>query len=114
MKQCVRQHDPTTANIPFQNMLDKGYRVNASVWRHGKQRVIQPNFSRCDRRFTSFEVARSAAVASDRGGNERAVKYMKLSHYVKAGLINNESVQRMSDVWLAWGWTVNFLFKPIH
>ena len=80
----AQQHDPTTANIPFQNMLDKGYRVNASAWRHGKQRVIQPNFSRCDRQFTSFEVALPAAVASYRGGNERAVKYMKLSHYVKA------------------------------
>ena len=37
--------------LSFVNIVDKGYRINLPAWRAGKQRVLQPIFSRSDRIF---------------------------------------------------------------
>ena len=59
--------------------------------------VIQPMFSRSDRKFTGKETILSGSVASDRSGNERAVNRAKLSNVLKcliAGRVHVRKVQR--------------------
>ena len=60
-------------NLPFTNVLDKGYQVSFLVYREGKQTVYQPTFANSDDKFTSAETIFSASVAHDRSGNEQGV-----------------------------------------
>ena len=57
-------------NIPFCNIVDKGYRINLPAWRAGRQTVIQPMFAKSDSTFTGKQTVVSGSVASDRSGNE--------------------------------------------
>lgn len=100
-------------HIPFTNILDKGYRVNLAAWRAGKQQVLQPTFARSDRKFTGRETIISADIAADRSGNERAVNRSKESGFIKRGLLQNSSPVLMDDVWLAWSFQTNFMFKLV-
>ena len=96
------------------NILDRGY-IGASgdAFKHDKQIVVQPHYSNSQRHFTTAEVLLSAAVAADRGANERAVRYLKACGFVKKGLRKNESPEILSDVWLTWGFQVNFVYNPV-
>jgi hypothetical protein len=98
--------------IPFTNILDKGYRSTRASWRNG-QFVLQPTFAKCDKKFTTNEVLRSASIAADRSANERAVRVAKMSSYVKRGTEDHRMVVRLCDAWLAWSWQVNFMFLPV-
>ena len=109
----IKEHDSTTQSIPWTIILDKGYRITVAAWRAGGQFVLQPSFAKSDCKFTANETIMSSTVASDRAANERAVKYMKLSHYIKKGLLENQRTSRLSDVWIAWGFQCNFLYKPV-
>ena len=93
--------------------MDKGYRITYQAHEEGGQMVIQPNFAKSDERFSAFQTMRSAAVATDRSGNERAVKYMKHCEYISSGLKAGEDSRRLADVWLCWGFQQNFLYKPV-
>jgi hypothetical protein len=106
--------DDSTRDIPFTVVLDKGYRVVLDAFRNGGHFVLQPIFAQHDRQFTTGETLHSATVATDRAGNERAVKYLKISKYIKTGLLTNESAVRMCDTWLAWGFQVNFMYKSVQ
>ena len=97
--------------IPFTNVLDRGYRSTRAAWRNG-QFVTQPDFAKSDRKFQTGEVLRSASIAADRSGNERAVRVSKMSNYVKRGTESHKNLERLSDIWLAWSWQGNFMFKP--
>jgi hypothetical protein len=55
----------------------------------------------------------SAAIAADRSGNERAVKRCKMSGYLKRGLHERQDINVFADVWLAWPFQVNFMYKPV-
>jgi DDE superfamily endonuclease len=83
--------DDSTRDVTFTLVLDKGYRVTLEAQNEGGHFVLQPVFQPSDRQFTTVEVLVTSSVASDRGGNERAVMYLKLSDYIKKGLLNNES-----------------------
>jgi len=100
--------------VPFVNIVDKGYRINLPAWRAGRQTVLQPIFSKSDRMFTGTETAVSGSIASDRSGNERAVKYSKISSVLKRGLQQQGSPAMMADIWLAWTFQVNFMFERVH
>jgi hypothetical protein len=93
-------------------VCDRGFLITLSAFRAGGQIVIQPAFSKPKQRFTDRESGRSAMVAGDRSGNERAVRFMKLSGYVSQGKFPNECVDRLSDVWLCWGFQTNFMYRP--
>jgi hypothetical protein len=97
----------------FLNIMDKGYRCSLAAWRTGRQLMMQPAFARSDRRFTSGEVLRSGAVAAHRSGNEWAVNVMKRSGLLKRGLQKRQSTAVIADAWLAWGFQVNFMYKPV-
>ena len=62
----------------------------------------------------NLQVTKHYATAAARSGNERAVKIIKLSHYLKNGLRPSESVVDLCDVWLAWGFLVNFMYEGVH
>lgn len=87
--------------------------ATSSSRRRGKQLMLQPNFARSDRRFTSKEVLRSGAVASHRSGNERAMNVAKRSATLKRGLQPGGDTAAISDMWLLWGFQSNFMFKPV-
>jgi hypothetical protein len=112
-EQYLQHHDIEDKHIKFHIMLDKGYRITAQCYEDGNQLVIQPNFAKSDEKFSAFETIRSAAVAADRSGNERMVKYMKLCEFVKSGLRPGEDCQRLSKVWIVWGFQTNFVYKAV-
>ncbi len=66
-----------------------------------------------DGKFTTGEVLRSASIAADRSGNERAVRVAKMSAHVKRGLTTHNDHERLADVWLAWSFQANFMFRSI-
>ena len=99
--------------IPFCNIVDKGYRINLPAWRAGRQTVIQPIFARSDRKFTGLETVVSGSVASDRSGNERAVNRAKMSGILKRALHQSGCPKRLNDVWFAWSFQSNFMFRSV-
>jgi hypothetical protein len=107
------QQKDLSSNLPFTNILDKGYRSILSAWRAGGQLLLQPFFAKSDRKFSSEEVLQSAAVASDRSANERAVRVMKRSGLFTDGIHQKQNLEMMDDMWLAWGFQSNFMYKPV-
>lgn len=115
-KDLVQQGtDPTSAPkvLPFTNVLDKGYRARATNYSHGEQLTAQPVFGRSDQQFKGSETKFSAAVASDRGGNERGVNVSKRSGIIKRGFQANMDASTFDDAWLCWGFMANFMYRPI-
>ena len=101
------------SNIKFTSIVDKGYRCVLAAWRAGRQLLLQPAFARSDRKFNSDEVLTSAAVASDRSANERAVNVAKRAGFLSRGVDSAQDVGTVADVWLAWSFQCNFMFKPV-
>lgn len=99
--------------IPFTNILDKGYRIIRLAWEAGKQECIQPVFAQSDRQFSTDETLISATVAADRSGNERAVRYAKVSGFIQRGLKPNACPARFSDIWLTWSFQTNFMYASV-
>jgi hypothetical protein len=111
----IQQKDPLSNHVTWLNMLDRGYRnLGSYAFSHGHQKVVQPNFGKTDDRFNTYETLWSASVAAIRAANKRAVRTAKTSKYVRSGLRPNDSVRRLSVVWLCWGFTCNFMFRPVH
>lgn len=71
--------------VPFTNIYDKGYRAKHAAWKHGKQRVMQPDFAKSDEQFSGSNTLYSACVATDRGGNERGVNVSKCAGFISRG-----------------------------
>jgi DDE superfamily endonuclease len=95
-------------------ILDRGYKVVGECFAHGKQKVLQPTFTRIAKpKFSAMDTQLTAAVAHDRGGNERAVKIAKISNFVAEGYKSTVTVDQLCDAWIAWGYQVNFMYKPV-
>jgi hypothetical protein len=90
--------------------LDRGYRCTKSCCENG-QFVSQPTFAKSDEKFSGNDVVRSASIAADRSGNERAVRYAKLSSYLKHG--NHTNTVRLSDAWEAWIFMTNYMYQSV-
>jgi hypothetical protein len=111
----IEDRDPLFSHIPWLNMLDKGYCIiGGHAFQNGRQLIVQPNFAKSDQRFNSYQTLRSTSIAKIRAGNERVVRKVKNCKYISSGLKSNENVTRMCDVWLCWGYHVNFMFRPVH
>ena len=78
--------DNSLRNLPFLNIMDKGYRILLAAWRAGKQLLLQPFYAKSDRKFNTNEVLVSSTVASDRSGNERAVNVAKRARMLRDSL----------------------------
>ena len=102
--------------VPFINVFDKGYRVLLDCFSQGRQLCWQPAFARSDQRYRSHDVLHTATVAYTRSGNERSVRHMKRSGLIKRGLTESNSMDlnTLADLWLAWGFQVNFMYSPVH
>jgi hypothetical protein len=98
---------------PFINIVNKGFRSTLAAWRHGRQMILQPAFSKSDRRFNSNELISSAAIAADRSANERAVKVCKRSGFLERGLLPSADVDFLCDTWRNWPFQANFMFKNV-
>lgn len=109
----VETHDVGSRNVKFLNIVDKGFRITSAAWAAGNQTVLQPHFAKSDSKFTGAQTLYSASVASDRGGNERAVRLSKMSGYLSRGLPQHCSVNRFCDSWPAWGFQTNFMYKKV-
>ena len=113
-QQIFQQEDsPTTTPLCFINIFDKGYRVTMIAKQH-LQRCLQPTFSQSDTQFSRNDVLHSASVAVVRSGNERAVKNTKHCWIVQRGVRNpNFDLAMLDDIWLAWGFQVNFMYGSV-
>ena len=88
--------------LAFLNIYDKGYRAKAVAHQAGEQLVLQSDFAESAKHFNRNKTLRSASMATDRGGNERAVNVSKRSWYAKRGFQPNLDSKQMNDVWLTW------------
>ena len=70
-------------------------------------------FAKADTKFTSREVIRSSTVASDRGGNERAVRLAKMCGFLKYGTEPHQNMSILGDAWLGWGFVCNFIYACV-
>ena len=78
------------------------------------QSCLQPIFAQSDRQFFRNKLLHSASVAVTRSGNERAVKKMKYSWILQRGINNpNFDLSVFDDIWLAWGFQINFMYKTV-
>jgi len=98
--------------IPFTNITDKGYRCVMAAWKNG-QFLLQPTFHRSDQKIGSKGLLTSATIASDRGGNERAVRVCKYSNLIKRGLQKNGDPAIFNEYWLTWSFQANFMYRPV-
>lgn len=88
-------HDDSTT---WTNIGDKGYRITTYAFTCGGQEVWQPAFA--DKKFSSEQTLRSASIAADWSGNERAVKYAKMCEYISSGLKQYGNSTRLCESWL--------------
>ena len=102
--------------IPFTNVFDKGYRVTLACYEHGKQLCWQPVFRKSDERYGRYATLLTAVVAHLRSGNERSVKHMKHSWFIARGTVGQPqfSLDFVADIWLGWGFQINFMYDPVH
>ncbi len=114
LQNMFAKNDLTSPN-PFLNVFDKGYRLVSEAEQNGKQTCIQPTFVNSDQRFSTVDVLSSAAVAAVRSGNERAVRQVKLSWMIKRGCAyGGYEFNTIADIWLAWGYQLNFMYDAVH
>ena len=99
--------------VPFTVILDKGYRARAANLRRGGQLTLQPVYAKSDQRFKGSETMLSASVASDRGGNERAVNVSKRGGVIKRGFKPSMDAKMFQDSWIGWGFQMNFMYNPV-
>ena len=99
--------------VPFMNVFDKGYRAWAACWRADRQLTSQPVYAKSDQRFKGSETIYTASIASDRGGNERGVNVSKRSGIIKRGFKLGMSAKLFQDIWIVWGFRVNFMYNPV-
>jgi hypothetical protein len=103
------QQKDTSSNLPFTSWT----RATEASYLPGGQLLLQPFFAKSDRKFSSEEVLQSAAVASDRSANERAVRVLKRSGVFMDGIHQSQNLEMMDDMRLAWGYQSNFMYKPV-
>jgi hypothetical protein len=77
--------EEVAAFVKFLNIVDKGFRITRAAWATGNQTVLQPHFAKVDKKFTGNQTLYSASVASDQGGNERAVCLSKKAGFLSRG-----------------------------
>ena len=108
-----KDYQEKDGGIPFLNIVDRGYRITKAAWMAG-QFVLQPIFSKSDRKFNTLETLKSSSIAADRSGNERSVRLCN-----NANIFRNSSkkcrttsdIERVCDFWLTYSFQVNFMYK---
>jgi hypothetical protein len=92
----------------------QGYRSTLDAKKNG-QFCLQPHFAESDKKFKGDQTLFSACIAVVRSGNEWAVKNVKMSWMLKRGLKGQTwDLVQYSDLWLVWGFNVNFMYNTAH
>jgi len=116
IQQKFQEHDRKADDEKIKSfviVLDKGYRITLDA-KDCLQLVLQPVFASSDQQFTSNNLLLSAGVAVIRSGNERGVRYMKHSWIVSRGIKHgNFDLAVVDDLWMAWGFQVNFMYETL-
>mmetsp|Transcript_1896 Transcript_1896/g.2956 ORF Transcript_1896/g.2956 Transcript_1896/m.2956 type:complete len:159 (+) Transcript_1896:366-842(+) len=73
-----------SSTVPFTNVLDKTYGWSVAD-QQKRQCVLKPFFAKSDQQLSMEEVIPSAAITTDRGGNERATTVCKRSGLLQRG-----------------------------
>jgi hypothetical protein len=71
--------------LPFLIIFDKGFQVNTADWAEGQKLIIQPDFTKSNRRVSWLQILVSASVASNRGANEQRVNVSKQGGHKRRG-----------------------------
>ena len=74
-------------------------------------------FGMINHQYSTFGVLLTALVASTRPGNERSVKKAKTSRFINRGGFDDYSTfntELLADMWLSWGFIMNFTYAPVH
>ena len=104
--------DGTEIKRMFINTFDKGYRLSIEA-AHLNQVCLQPHFAKSDSQFSRHKLLSSGAVSYLRSGNERNVKQMKRLRIAQQGIPSvNFDLTRLDNIWIAWGFQVNFMHQP--
>ena len=113
-QQQFQEHDnQNNAVLLFLLVLEKSY-CFTMLARQYNQSFWKPIFAKLDKKFKQDDLLFSAGVAVNRSGNERVVKYMKHSWIVWRGIKHgNFDLPTVDDIWLAWGFQVNFMYKIV-
>ena len=78
------------------------------------QFILEPIFSKTESKFTTIDRLRSASIAGDRSGNERAVRLCKnaniFRNYSTTGQ-KTADIVRLYNFWLTFSFQVNFMYK---
>ena len=84
--------------------------------KYGKQLCWQPVFAESDKRYGRYATLLTLLVIYTRSGNQRSVKHMKYSWFIVHGSQNmpNIDLELVADIWLAWGFQVNFIYDLVH
>ncbi len=99
---------------PFVMLLDKGYRITELAYHDGNgQMTMQPDYAKADAKFTRNEAIISATIATDRSGNERAVRLSKQCGLINKGIKPSLSFVRIDNVWLVCSFQCNFMYKKV-
>ena len=64
-------------------------------------------------RFKGSQIIQSASVASDRGGNERAVNVSKRCGAMKRGFKAGMDAKMFQDTWITWTFQSNFMYNSV-
>ena len=97
---------------PFRNILEKGYRVTQYILQN-HQKIMQPKHSKDGHDFTGDERLCIFEIASDRPGNEMAVKYVKQSECLTDGLNQHQDFARVNVFWKVFSFQTNFMYFPV-
>jgi len=116
-QEVFAKHDITLQHA-FVNIFDHGYCLILDALACGGQLCVQPLYSRRrDGKFTTSHVLYLAEVAwIVCSGNEWSVRQVKQSWLIKRGLTYqpNWDLCILADMWLAWGFQVNFMYESVH
>eukprot|EP00957_Ditylum_brightwellii_P045982 3488111-Ditylum_brightwellii.AAC.1 len=63
--------------------------------------------------FRGTQTLQSAYIATVRFGNEHTVTLSKLSKTLKRGLTRGGDLRRLNEVWFAWSFQANIMFKTV-
>ncbi len=75
--------------------------------------MLQPTFAPRDRRFNGRETNIYALIASDHGGNKRAVNGSKKLAYISQGFRLNMNSEWFDIAWRTWKFKSSFIFMPV-
>ena len=95
--------------------MDKGYRITELTYCEGDgQMTMQPDYAEADAKFNRNKAIISGTVATYRSGNEREVRLSKQCGLINRSMKPRSSFVRIDNVWLAWSFQCNFMYKNVN